>query len=119
MRLRSVALSECLIEACESVAVADLVLLDASDSFGAALGRDGDSLDPGLDVLLRSKLQHGNHLRVVTNMTGTDVRSVRREILSLHSRKVVVGETDIVEATHDLQGTKVCRHVEFLCHIGA
>jgi hypothetical protein len=116
---QSVALAKCLVETSECVAVADLVLLDASDSFGAAFGRDGNCLNPRLDVLLGSKLQHSNHLRVVANVTGTDVGSVGCKVLSLHGGKVVIGETDVVEATHDYKSAKVGRHVEFLGHIRA
>lgn len=112
-------LAERLVITNEGVAIAHLVLLDTNDGLLAAFLADRDSLNPGLNVLLGCELKHSNHLGTVAQMAGADVRAVRREHHSIHCRKVIIGKTTVVEATHYFEGAQVGSHIKLLGHVGA
>jgi len=96
-----------------------VVVIHPLDRLLKALLANLDRLDPALDVLLRSQLQHLLHLGPVANVRGTHVASVRSERLSHHRGQRLVGETDHVEGTVDLQGGEVVGEIELVGSVGA
>lgn len=95
-----------------------LVVLDTLDSLLATSFGDLDLLNHGLDVVLRSKLQHGQHLGAVTQVVSTHVATVGGELLDHEVLDGVVGKTAVVEGTVDLEDGEVGREVEVLGHVG-
>lgn len=68
----------------------------------------------GLEVSLElCCFDSGAHLPV-TNVGGTNVAAVRSKVLGVDSRQRLVTETDVVEATHNLQSGEVVGEVELV-----
>jgi len=117
MHLR--ALAEGLVEVDKGEAVLDIALVKTLESSLATLLADVDGLDPRLDVLLRGKLEHGLHLRAVTDVRGTDRATVAGELLGHEGGDGLVTEADHVELTPDLEGAEVVVEVELVNGVGS
>ncbi|KAI7197850.1 alcohol dehydrogenase [Hortaea werneckii] len=105
------ALAEDLVVVGQDTSVPNVTVRDLGDCLGTALLADRDLLNPACDLLLRS--ESGASLPV-TNVGGPNVAAVRSKVLGVDPRQRLVTETDVVEATHDLQGGKVVRQVELV-----
>lgn len=113
-RLRSLAENLVITGECESVS--DLVVLHPLNSLLTSSLADINSLNPRFDVLLASKLKHGNHLGSVTDVGCTNVATVGSEVLQ-HQADRVIWHTDVVELAHNLQGTEVVGELELMGHV--
>ena len=100
-------LAKLVVELSQDVSVPHIVVVDVLDDLCTAFFADWNLLDPALDVLLGSKLQHSNHLWPVTNVRSTEVSTVWREVLCHHLRKGMVAESNAVKATVNFQGTEI------------
>lgn len=88
-------------------AVVNVVRLDTLDGLLTSGLADVDCLDPSLDVVLGSELQHGLHLLMVADVGGTDVVLTRHEGLDIKGREGLVRETAVAEVTADLHDAEV------------
>lgn len=110
--------AESLLEANEGEAVADIIFLDALDGLLAALDGDIKGLNHGLDLLLGSELQHGEHLGPVADVGAAHADAVGAEVLGHELGEGLVGEADVVEDAVDGEGGHVLFDVEGVGHVG-
>lgn len=96
-----------------------VVVVNPFNSLLAALLRNVNCLDPALNVLLSSKLQHLNHLGAVANVGSTHGAAVGSEDLGLDLGERVVGKADHVEGAVDFEGAEVVGQVELVGGIGS
>jgi hypothetical protein len=109
------ALAELSIVVVEHQAVPDVfVIVHALYSLLAAIGRNGNGGNPGVNLLLACEVEHSKHLRTVANVRRADVAAVGCEVLSHELGKGLVTEADVVELAHDLEGREVCWQVELV-----
>lgn len=109
-----VALSERLIKVRQNMPVSHIAFRNVLDSFGAAGFADWNRLNPALDVLLCGDVKHGNHLRPIAEMRGTEVSHVAGEIHGVEFGKRLGAKADAVEFAHDFESGEVIGEVEFL-----
>ena len=133
------AAAELLIEVRQHESVSNvLVVLDSGHRLAASFCTEWDLLDPALDILLRSKLKHGLHLRPVANVRSSDVATVWREVLGHdlickvsngeriasgvssepYLRQRCIRQSAGVKAAHNLERAEVVRQVEVLQDVG-
>ena len=79
-----ISFSKDLFIACERKSVSYVIDIDPLHSLLASLLTDIQGFDHRLDVLLAGQLQHGQHLRPVTDMASSHFGPIRGEILGLH-----------------------------------
>lgn len=103
----------------ECVSIADLVLLDTLYDLRACCFADISCLDVRLDVLFTGKLEHGLALLPVTNVRRSNVVATGHELLSLHGREGLIGQTNVVEPSHNLHCAHVGVEVEFVGHVSS
>lgn len=78
------------------------------------LGRDGDLLDPRLDAVVGSQLQHLEHLPSAAQVRRADVAAVGEEVLVAHGQAVAAGKTNRVPVAVDVEEAEVLAESEAL-----
>ena len=87
----------------QNESVSDIVLLDPLDGLGTVLHRK--NLDPRLDALLGSQVEHLQSLLLATDVRGAHQATVTGKVLD-SDLEDVLGHTNADESAVDLEGAK-------------